>query len=109
MLAISGQPRFLVYRLPINMNKSFEGLIRAVEMTFPEELFTHSYFVFLNKRKDLMKVLYWDTDGFAIWYKRLEKGGFTFKGDKQQLSRSEFLMLLEGVVPKRKNRRFSLD
>ena len=52
------------------MRKSFEGLSVAVQETFPDLLMSGSYFVFLNKRRDHMKVLYWDAEGFAIWYKR---------------------------------------
>jgi transposase len=56
-----------------------------------------------------MKVLYWDTDGLAIWFKRLEKGSFSKKEkDQDQITRREFLMLLEGVTPKRLQPRFSL-
>ena len=57
-----------------------------------------------------MKVLYWDGDGFALWYKRLEKGSFLRqKGDPILMKRREFFMLLEGVTPKKIQRRFSLE
>jgi len=56
-----------------------------------------------------MKVLFWDRDGFIIWFKRLEKGAFSWKwGDASQLDRRAFLMLMEGITPKRLQRRFSL-
>jgi transposase len=54
-------------------------------------------------------VISWDGDGFVIWYKRLEKGTFSIKGKvEEQLTRRAFLMLLEGVTPKRLQSRFSL-
>jgi transposase len=57
----------------------------------------------------LLKLLYWDEDGLALWYKRLEKGTFKISKDgKVQLSRREFSMLLEGVEPRRMSQRFSL-
>ena len=54
-----------------------------------------------------MKVLYWDKDGLAIWYKRLEKGSFSSDPTKEEeMSRTEFLMLLEGITPKRLQKRW---
>ena len=55
-----------------------------------------------------MKVLFWDNDGFIILYKRLEKGTFSWKwNDITILDRRTFLMLLEGIHPKRLERRYS--
>ena len=52
-----------------------------------------------------MKILYFDGDGLAIWAKRLEKGRYP-KNQKIELDRREFLMILEGIVPKRLKKRF---
>jgi transposase len=90
------------------MNKSFEGLSAAVERLFPNELFSGAFFVFLNKRKDLMKVLFWDNDGFVIYFKRLERGTFCHEQRGFCLDRRGFFMLLEGIVPKKLQKRFSL-
>jgi transposase len=91
------------------MRKSFEGLGQLIECAFPGKLLSGSLFLFLNHRRNLIKILYWEGDGFAIWYKRLEQGTFSgcFRGQKE-LSRQQFMMLLEGVVPRRINKRFSL-
>ena len=92
------------------MRKSFEGLSAAVEYLFPGELLSGAFFIFLNRRKDHMKVLFWDNDGFVIYFKRLEKGTYQWKwGEKTSLDRKMFLMLLEGIVPKRLHKRFSLE
>ena len=56
------------------MRKSFEGLSALVEAAFPGKLLTGALFLFLNRRRNLIKVLNWEGDGFAIWYKRLETG-----------------------------------
>lgn len=91
------------------MRKSFEGLSAIVDAAFPGKLLTGSLFVFLNRRRNLLKILYWEGDGFAIWYKRLEQGTFSgcFSG-REKLTRQQFVLLLEGVVPKRVSNRFSL-
>jgi transposase len=92
----------------MNMRKSFEGLSTAVEHMFPAELLSGAFFIFLSRRKDHMKVLYWDGDGFVIFYKRLEKGSFAAKNETTSLLRRDFIMLMEGITPKRLQRRFSL-
>jgi transposase len=109
MLIIPGNARLFLCQSPINMQKSFEGLSATVEKLFPGELLSGAFFIFLNRHRDRMKVLLWDKDGFIIWYKRLEKGHFAWKwGDSKSFDRREFLMLLEGIIPKRLQPRFSL-
>ena len=109
MLTIPGNARLFLYHHPMNMRKSFEGLSAIVEELFPGELLTGAFFVFLNRNRNCMKVLFWDQNGFIIFYKRLEKGSFAWnRGDTTTLDRGAFFMLLEGIVPKRLNYRFSL-
>ncbi len=88
------------------MHKSFEGLSTLVEQLFPGELFSGALFIFLNRNRSSMKVLFWDRDGFAIWYKRLERGSFIGNGQNNALDRREFLMLLEGIEPKKIRSKF---
>ena len=57
------------------------------------------YFLFMNRRRTMVKLLYWDGDGFAIWYKRLEQGRYRM-GTKAELDRAELSLLLEGVEAK---------
>ncbi len=109
MLTIPSHIRLFLCYYPINMRKSFEGLSGEIEKLFPGELFSGALFIFLNRRRDHMKVLLWDGDGFVIWFKRLERGTFLWKwGEKTALNRKQFLMLLEGVSPKYIQKRFSL-
>jgi transposase len=109
MLAISANARLFLCQIPVRMHKSFEGLSAIIEQMFPGELLSGAFFIFLSRRKDHMKVLYWDGDGFVIFYKRLEKGSFAVKKDGPPfIPRREFLMLLEGITPKRLQTRFSL-
>lgn len=110
MLAIPGNARLFLCHWPVNMRKSFEGLSAIVEELFPDELLTGSFFIFLNRRKDRMKVLFWDKDGLVIWFKRLEKGTFSWNWESREtMDRRSFLMLLEGVVPKRLQTRYNIS
>lgn len=109
MLTIPGNAHLFLCQHPVSMRKSFEGLSALVEQLFPEELLTGSFFIFLNRRKDHMKVLFWDRDGLVIWFKRLEKGSFDTKwGKKSQIDRRTFFMMLEGVTPKKLQERYAL-
>ena len=91
----------------MDMRNSFEGLSTAIEKTFSEKIVSGSFFVFFNKTRDKIKILYWDIDGLAIWYKRLEKGKFLKDSSKTELSRKELVMILEGITPKKIQKRYS--
>ena len=108
MLTIGSQKIYL-YKKPIHMNCSFEGLSNLVEQKFPDQLLTGAYFIFINKPRSKIKIINWDRDGLLIFYKRLEKGRFAVdESGKTELTRREFQMLFEGIKPKSLNRRFSL-
>jgi transposase len=110
VLSIPGNARLFLCQHPVNMKKSFEGLSAIVEQLFPGEILSGAFFIFLNRRKDHMKVLFWDKDGLVIWFKRLEKGSFAWKwGNQSSLNRRDFLMLLEGVIPKRVQVRYNVN
>ena len=107
MLALAGNARFFLHQNPIDLRKGFECLSSIVEGDFEQEVTGGTYFVFINRRRDRMKVLYWDGDGLAIWYKRLEKGTFpNRKAETIVIERREFFMLLEGVTPHKMQKRF---
>lgn len=87
---------------PTDMRKSFDGLSGLVASVFERTLLDGDLFLFLNKRRDRVKLLYWDRDGIAIWAKRLESGTFeTPRVAAQQkhleLDATELAMLLSGV------------
>lgn len=111
MLTVTGSARVFLYGEAVDMRNGFEGLSVIVERFFNEPLTSGAYFVFLNRQRDRMKALYWDVDGLAIWYKRLEKGTFARSKSKepQLMNRCDFLMLLEGVTPERINRRYKIS
>lgn len=110
MLSLPGNARLFLCHFPINMRKSFEGLSALVEQLFPGELLSGAFFIFLNRRQDHIKVLFWDRDGLVIWFKRLEKGSFSWRWDSPPImDRKQFLMLLEGITPKRLQSRYNIS
>ena len=110
MLAISGNARIFLCRETIDMRKGFESLSALVDKLFTGELTSGAYFVFLNWRRNRMKILYWDVDGLVIWHKRLEKGSFPKRETGELImSRKEFFMLLEGIIPMRIQKRFKIS
>jgi transposase len=88
------------HRHPVDMRKAINGLSGLVEEARMGDLMEPHLFVFANRRRDLMKVLYFDKSGFALWMKRLEKQKFPWpKGHESSvvtLTPERFEWLLEG-------------
>ena len=70
------QARIFLYNLPVDMRRSFDGLMAIVQSEFAQDIRQGDLFVFINKRRDRIKILWWDDDGLAIFMKRLEQGTF---------------------------------
>ena len=85
---------------PVDMRKSFDGLAEVVRSFLGDDPLSGSLFVFRNKGGHLVKVLWWDRDGLAIYYKRLERGEFPFPRagtPSVEISREQLLRLLSGM------------
>ena len=76
MIALSNHTRIFVCAAPTDLRKGFDGLSGLVAECFPVELLSGHLFLFFNRSRDRIKVLYWDHDGLALWYKRLEAGTY---------------------------------
>jgi transposase len=98
-LAIAAAQRIFVYRSACDMRRSFDRLAAMVEHELDRDVMRGDYFLFANRRGTMVKLLYWDGDGFAIWFKRLERGTFRVES-KDELDRAELSLLLEGVQTK---------
>ena len=103
MLRLPSTVRVFLCAQPTDMRRSFDGLCAMVVGVLELEPTCGHLFVFRNRRGDLLKVLWWDRDGFAIFYKRLEEGTFKLPpavtgahGAQIELDAREFAMLLEG-------------
>lgn len=71
---------------PTDMRKSINGLSLLVEEQFELDLFSGSFFAFCNRKRDLVKILYWQKNGFCIWMKRLEKDVFRWPESDQDVA-----------------------
>lgn len=80
-----------LHRDVVDFRKSINGLSAIVEQSMNLSLFDSSLFVFCNKQRDKLKILYWDKSGFCLWYKRLEKEKFKWprKNDRDVICINE--------------------
>ncbi len=85
---------------PVDFRKAINGLVVLVEQQMALSPFDNALFVFCNKGRDKLKVLYWDQTGFCLWYKRLEKDRFKWprkhKETVMSLSAQQWQWLLSG-------------
>lgn len=99
MFGLSAAVRVYVATAPADMRKSFDGLFSLVSGLDLDPLSGH-LFVFINKRRDRIKILYWDRDGLAVWAKRLERGTFRIPdatADRVEMSAADLAALLAGI------------
>jgi transposase len=104
-----GQVRVYLYGAPCDMRKSFDGLIALSKNAMGKDPLSGHLFVFVNRRGNIMKALYWDRSGFCVWSKRLESGCFISNWKKQheaEMDYTELKLLLEGIEKKSQKKRF---
>lgn len=100
MLNVPTPVRVFLCTVATDMRKSFSGLHGLIVETLRQDPLSGDWFVFLNRRRDRLKVMTWEQDGFAIWYKQLQRGTFalpTHEGDSLQLTSRELALLLTGI------------
>jgi len=97
-----------------DMRKGFDSLAQLVRERLGCDPLSGDLFLFVGRSADRLKIIYWDTDGFAVWYKRLEEGTFRLPRfepgqSSVQVKASELAMLLEGIDLKsvKRSRRFN--
>ena len=85
---------------PTDMRKSYDGLSAVVRQALCADPLTGGLYVFVNRRRTMLKALYFDGDGYCIWSKRLERGQFQVRFDgsvKQSLTRRDWQCIIEGI------------
>jgi transposase len=103
MLSLAGSVRVLAAREQVDFRKGFDGLHALVRDQFGEDALSGHLFVFFNRRRDRVKILVWDRNGFWLHYKRLERGTFQRlegAGAKIEIDRAQLAMLLDGIDTK---------
>jgi transposase len=102
MLSLPLPVRIFLCTQPADMRRGFDGLAQMVREFLGADPLSGHLFVFRSRRGDRVKLLYWDSDGLAIWYKRLEQGTFRFPvapADRHglEIRAADLTMLLDGV------------
>ncbi len=91
----------LLYTMPMDMRRGIDGLWMVVSGQFQGAAQPENMYLFLNRRQDKIKILYWDRNGFCLWHKRLEKGVFKVAFDKKAgiccLTSAQLHWLLDGL------------
>jgi transposase len=114
MLTVSSAYRYHLYRGQADMRKGFDGLVGLVRNDLGKDPLSGEVFIFMNKRRNQVKVLLWEGDGFSIYYKRLEKGTYELPSWNEnagcaELKCDELMLILQGISLQsiRRRKRFS--
>ena len=115
MISLQGDTRIFIALGPTDMRKGFDALAAIVAHSLKLDPLSGQMFLFFNRRRDKMKILYWDRDGLAIWYRRLEQGTYQVPqadptSHSVEVRAEELLMILRGIDYQnaKRRKRFSL-
>lgn len=101
MLSLSSSQRYFIYSDLADMRKGFDSLSGLVRSEFKMNPLSGDVFIFLSRSRNKIKLLQWQRDGFAIYYKRLEKGRFelpdNIKGSCATISSQNLMLIMEGI------------
>lgn len=102
MLAVNATTRVYLYMRNVDMRRSYDGLMAIIQTEFARDIRLGDYFMFVNKRRDRIKIMWWDRDGLAIFMKRLEAGTvqkpiITSDAKSLIIDQAQLAMLLTGI------------
>ncbi len=114
MFSLSSTHQYYLYRGTTDMRKSFDGLCGIVQSQLQRSVMSGEVFIFMNHRRDRVKLLHWEPGGFVLYYKRLESGTFEMPqydqhGNCFRIEWSQLVMMVDGIRLKgiEKRRRFA--
>jgi len=113
VLSLPSSVRVFLCTLPADMRKGFDGLSAMAKDVFEADPLSGHLFVFRNRKRDRVKILWWDRSGYCLWYKRLERGRFHLPeatGDSLEVAWADLGLILEGIdlAGAKRRKRFSL-
>jgi len=113
VLRLPTSVRVFLCLAPVDMRRSFDGLAAMAERVVRQDPLSGHLFVFRGRRGDRIKILSWDGDGYALWYKRLEAGVFRFPSEAaeaKEISAADLGLILEGIDLRsvKRQKRFAL-
>ena len=102
MISLPHPVRVFLHTPATDLRKGFDALSGLVSNAFRQDPTSGHLFLFVNRRRDRLKILYWDRDGLAIWYKRLEKGSFQLPAVAAdavsiEMSPTQLSLILSGI------------
>ena len=104
MFLLSPQTKVFLAKQVTDMRKSFRGLLIMTESVLRHDPTSGHLFVFVNRRRDMLKILHWDGGGYWIWYRRLERGTFQLPSGQAgegpsgvELTPAQLSLILDGI------------
>jgi transposase len=98
MLSINNQQRYFLFRDVVDMRKGIDGLSGLVRDHLKLNPLSGDVYLFFNRKRNQVKLLMWDCDGFALYYKRLEAGTFELHKSNEIIMSSDILLcILQGI------------
>jgi transposase len=102
MINLPHPVRVFLHTPPTDLRKGFDALCGLVSSAFAQDATSGHLFLFVNRRRDRLKILYWDRDGLAIWYKRLEVGSFQIPSARAdamsiEMTPTQLSLILSGI------------
>jgi transposase len=103
MIGLSANLQYYLCCKPIDMRNGFDGLAGIVRNILQQDPISGSVFIFINRSGTHIKLLFWDGDGFALFYKRLERGRYSLGHQNNKttpsrlIAREELMMIMEGL------------
>src|ERR1700722_8714331 len=103
LLALSDSANFYLYRKPVKMSRSFDGLAAIITTEIEKDIINGDVFIFLNRNRTMIKVFVYEQKGFSIFYRRLDEGSFQLpmiagENISYKMSSEQMMYMLSGMT-----------